>query len=97
MPYYRVKFPDPGAGRNRLHCFVEGKNEASVRALAAEHDHFDNWNTGGGTVTPTDIRGRKELEQRVMNVTDPNAAVLADGTVMRRDLENGGVYEQQPA
>lgn len=97
MPYYRVKFPDPGAARTRTHCFVEGRNKDDVRQLAAEHEHFDNWNTDGGTVSPTEIRGRKELEQRVMNVTDPNTAVLADGTLMRRDLENGGVYEQQPA
>lgn len=97
MPYYRANFPDPGAGRKRFHCFIEATSEEDARRLAAGHDHFENWNTDAGTIKPTDIRGRQELRQKVRDVTSPNSAVLADGTLVRRDIENGGVYEQQSA
>jgi len=94
--YYRVRFPDVGAGATRLTCFVEGESEAAVRELAADHPHFRGWDASKGSVRETNLANRKSLDNRIMDVTNPNAAVLEDGTVLRRSLERDEVVEHHP-
>lgn len=94
--YFRAKFPDIGAGRTRLHCYVEGDSEAEVRELAATHPHFCQWDASKGTVTRTNLTTRESLENRLTNATHPNAAVLRDGTVLRRSSDVNGIIEQTP-
>jgi hypothetical protein len=93
--YYYVRFPDVGAGATRLACYVESESEAAVRELAADHPRFRSWDTSKGTVRVTNLANRKSLENRIMNVTNPNAAVLEDGTVLRRSLDRNEVVEHQ--
>jgi hypothetical protein len=94
--YYRVRFPDVGAGATRLACFVEGESEAAVRELAADHPHFRGWDASKGSVRETNLANRKSLENRILDVTNPNAAVLEDGTVLRRSLDRHEVVEHHP-
>ena len=94
--YYRVRFPDVGAGTTRLACFIEGESEAAVRELAAAHPHFRGWDASKGSVRKTNLANRKSLENQIMDVTNPNAAVVEDGTVLRRSLERDEVVEHYP-
>jgi len=91
--YYQVRFPDAGAGAIRLACYIEGESEEAVRELAADHPRFSGWDTTKGSVRQTNLANRKSLENRIMNVTSPNAAVLEDGTVLRRNRDQGEVVE----
>lgn len=94
--YFTVRFPDAGAGRTRMHCYLEGESEAAVRELALDHPHFQGWDPSKGSVTQTDLEDRTALETRLADVTNPNTAVLADGTVLRRSREAQEIIEQRP-
>jgi len=94
--YFRVRFPDVGAGRTRLHCYVEGDSKAAVRKLADAHPHFRSWDASKGTVKQTNLANRKSLKNRLMDVMKPNAAVLQDGTVLQRSIDAGEVITRTP-
>lgn len=91
--YFKVRFPDVGAGATRLHSYVDGDSEIAVRELAADHPHFRGWDTSKGTVIQTNLASRKSLENRLMDVTNPNVAVLEDGTVLCRSIDEQDVIE----
>lgn len=94
--YYHVRFPDVGAGATRITCYVEGKSESAVRDLAADHPHFREWDSSKGTIHETDLANRKSLENRILDATNPNAAILEDGTVLQRSSNPREVVEQMP-
>lgn len=81
MTWFRVCFPDLGAGRTKKVAWVEGDDEADVRQRAADSDEFGMYDTSSGTVVK---KGDFDPHDLVSGVTTPNDAVTADGDVIRR-------------
>lgn len=88
IAWYRVRFPDAGAGATRIHAFIQADSEEAARAIAGEHEVFAGYDTEGGTVERVGSLW-SDIEHAVVRAGGPNMVLGQDGTVTRRsDLDD---------
>jgi len=87
--WFRVKFPDKGAGSTHIHAYVQGDSEEMVREMARRHDHFSAYNADKGKVNRSDIQKWNELRTAIIRAGGPNSAIGQDGDVIRRSDVRG--------
>jgi hypothetical protein len=94
--FFRVRFPDKGAGVTGYTGYVEGVDEDDVRERAADAGHLIVFDATKGKVRRTDMDDRDALLDALKKPGNPNEAFTTDGTVLWWDRDNGGLQESEP-
>lgn len=88
--WFRVRFPDKGAGATRAHGYVQGNSATHARQVAAEHERFNMYDTEKGDVIPVKGADTAEIREKLLLPANPNDALTADGELIRRsDVREG--------
>lgn len=83
--WYRVTLSDGWAKPLRFHCYVEAEHRYEVEQRAVEHCPMSSMSVVD-SIASTEA-DTAEIRERVDNVTSPNCAIRADGSLIRRDSQ----------
>lgn len=92
--FFRVRFPDNGAGSTHYQGYIEGTAEEDVRRRAADHPRLNVYDASKGSVVRTGITpdSMEDLREKVSKIANPNDVIRADGTVLLLDRDAGMFY-----
>lgn len=88
--WFRVRFPDKGAGATRTHAYVQGYSSTHARQVAAEHERFNMYDTEKGDVTPVKGADTAAIREKLLLMANPNVALTADGDLITRSAVREG-------
>lgn len=83
IAWYRARFPDRGAGNTKAHAYIQADSEEAARNLAADHEHFDMYDTSKGTVERLGPSW-SEIENGFKRAGGPNVLIDQLGNLRHR-------------
>jgi len=86
LSWFRVRFPDVGAGATSIHSYVQGKSPEDAREVASQHEDFQMYDTTSGEVN----KAGDTLDDIALGLCrgGPNKAVAQSGeTIQQSDVE----------